>query len=122
MKWFANAESSGGHALCSADTAEAWASIHDVLTDWKRDHAELSDAGGVSTVDAALHIRSTEERMFGSSSLKVGMAVFSHSTISELGVGMDSPSSWYPFPQLVLMAAYDAPVVVVAVAVVGMTS
>jgi hypothetical protein len=121
MKWFANAESSGGHALCSADTAEAWASIHDVLTDWKRDHAELSDAGGVSVLDAALQIWSTEERMLGSSSITVDMAVASHSKISELGVGMDAPSSWYP-SQLVIMAAYDSPVVVAAAAVVGMTS
>jgi hypothetical protein len=96
-----------------------------MLTDWKRDHAELSDAGGVSVLDAGLQNRSTEERMLGSSSMKVDMAVASHSAISELGVGMDSPSSKYSSRQLVIMAAYDSPVVVVvvaAVAVVGMTS
>jgi hypothetical protein len=102
----------------------AWASSDVVLIDWKRDHAELSDAGGVSVLDAGLQNRSTEERMLGSSSITVDMAVASHSKISELGVGMDAPSSWYP-SQLVIMAAYDSPVVVVvvaAVAVVGMTS
>jgi hypothetical protein len=85
----ANAEISPGHALCSDETSDACASIHDELADWKRDHAELSDAGGVSVLDAGLQIWSVEESTAGSSSVMDDMAVDSHSPSWELGVGMD---------------------------------